>query len=444
MFAKNRLCLTPFRVVVAATGVVCLLAAGCGPVSSTAPAIGSASSDASSYRGPTEDRWRATAYVRIRVERPHLLPDDDGTGAVPFDRFMRTELALLRSPVVLQRVASDPELSKVAERSGLTHPLGWLMQHTHVEQVDNSELVTISFDALTELDAANVANMIVDAYVKIASDIDAHRQQQVIDLSDKEMDRRTRELERLRQSVRALVKMTEGDDYVPGPHIKTGGELPFEDRPVAHLKKLLNETQGERLKQETRLSALMRSLDRKEPQIDPAETEQMINEDAVIVELSSKLAEAQREQQAATIAATELPNTVTKPLQDRVAELEQQISARRQTLEERILGNLAKVEQIRRDNVIGDLEIDIEAKKDLENQLAAKIDAAVKEIEKQNNHALDLEFLRQDLERSEAIFKQIANRSEALKTNMRTPDRVGEYSRADGANAVKVRVPRAS
>lgn len=431
------------RPIAAGLCLIMLACAGCGPVSSTRPYAPAVDAVSEGYHGPTEERWRATAYVRVRTERPRVLDDPQAEKAVPFDQLMQTQLAILQSPVVLQRVASDPELSQVAERSGLKNPLAWLTQHTHVAQVSNSELVTISFDALTEIDAALVTNKIVDSYVKIASDIAAHELQQLVDLLDKEMDRRTRELERLRQSVRALVKMTMAVEYIPSSRIKAAEELPVEDRPLVQLRKLLNETKRQRVALESRVEALKQRLDSKEIHLDPAEVETLVDGDAGLTELNAKLVETQREQQAAAAAAAELPSSVAKTLQDRAAELEQQISQRRQELEERIHRNLAKAEEFGRESLVGDLKLEIEAKKNLETQLTMTIEESIKEIEKQNNHAFDLEFLRQDLERSEETFKQIANRAEALKTNMRAPDRVSEFARADAAQAVKVRVPRA-
>lgn len=430
------------RLTAAVVCVVVGLAVGCGPVSTTPPSGASASTSSNSYRGPTEDRWRAKSLIMLRSVAPEVLHDEQKPQA-PYDQYVRTQLELIKSPIVMDRVAADPELAKMAEvreRSGLA--IEWLLQHTDVYQVNQSEIFAITFDALNAMDAAKVTNMITDSYIKIASDLDANRDQQIVDLLDKEMDRRTRELERLRQSVRALVKMTRGNDYVPGEDISGAVQLPVADQPLVQLKKSLAQTQRDRMALESRAEVLGKKLENSETVVDAAEIDQMIDDDIEMVDLRKDLAAAQQELQAADAVKAELPNSVAAGARERVAALEQKIAARRENLESRIVRNQEQSHRQRRESMLGDMLLDIETKRHLEAQLTSDIDAATKEIEKQNNHALDLEFLRQDLVRSERIFAEIADRAELLKTNMRSPERVGELRRANAAEVVKVRVPR--
>lgn len=151
-----------------------------------------------------EQRFRASAMLRIRADQPRGAAES--SAAENADRFVRTQVNLLRSRVVLDRVIADPDIANLDELKSQQQPLDYLGRHLRVSSVENSELFLVTFDGKTPDAAAKIANAVLESFRRIQSDQETLQRQAIVDLLDQEMDRRTRELERLRHSLRALTK----------------------------------------------------------------------------------------------------------------------------------------------------------------------------------------------------------------------------------------------
>lgn len=193
-------------------------------------------------------RYRAEAWLQILADPPFVVfgRASSETGSADYEGFVRTQMALITSPVVLERVLADPEIAQLPELSGAAVPLMQLRSRIMVHRPDGTELMMIAAEDADPQVAEKLANTVLDAYLWIYHEATAARTQQVIDLLDKEMERRHRELERLRGSVRALAKICGVDPWkFNAAALREGGEIdlgaiePYENRLAAARTQIL-------------------------------------------------------------------------------------------------------------------------------------------------------------------------------------------------------------
>jgi polysaccharide biosynthesis transport protein len=147
-----------------------------------------------------------------KYEAAALLMIEDAAPWVAFDRvagsqsqrYIQTQLELLRSPVVLEPVLSRSEITKLNELSGVEDQVKFLRDGISIKQIGGSELYNIAFTSPSPQAAANVVNAVIDVYMKMHLGDESQRSQRVVDILEEERRRRGLEVERLRKRVVAI------------------------------------------------------------------------------------------------------------------------------------------------------------------------------------------------------------------------------------------------
>lgn len=378
-----------------------------------------------------ELRHQATAMICIRDDRPYIVAPTPGQENL--DRFIRTQVNLLLSRIVLDRVLADPEIAKMDEFKTQSQPLDYLSQHLRVTSIENSELFQVSFIGQTPESAAAIVNAVLDAYLKIQGDLEAHRVMQVVQLLDKEMDRRSREIERKRHALRQLTKMVQASE-TEGP----GGEWRPE---AAAVQQMWMQAWREEVELGARLSALEETA--VESQVPAAaEVESAVVDDPAVQELSRRLDEAQQELKELAQLKPERAARFEGPIKEKVAKLKAELALKTELTRQWRLSQRGKAAQSQRDAEIAQARLELKTKQHVLARLSALMGEQMAAREKSANRELDAEFLRRDLARAETVYQNIADRAESLATEMRAPARVGEMRRARADEAKLVNVPR--
>jgi hypothetical protein len=153
-------------------------------------------------------RYEASAWLEIR-ERPVVLAFEqrEDTRA-----FVENQLELLRSPVVLSQVSTDPKIASLPEALEFGSPLDWLLKGLNVRFVGRSELCEVKFTANDPKTAADVANAIVKTYLLLHSDTQGDTTARVVKLLKEEKLHREEEVRTAHERVRVLTKHATEDD----------------------------------------------------------------------------------------------------------------------------------------------------------------------------------------------------------------------------------------
>jgi hypothetical protein len=128
---------------------------------------------------------RARGADAIADESPHALlliaehsqrglasrPDDHDN----FERYVETQLVLLKSRIVLQPALQQAAISQLPTIKGQADPVAWLQRNLEATNLKNTEVIRVSMAARTGADAkdqAAIINAVVQTYVEEIANVD--------------------------------------------------------------------------------------------------------------------------------------------------------------------------------------------------------------------------------------------------------------------------------
>ena len=225
---------------------------------------------------------QATAWLRVSVNTPYIaFPMREDTR-----QFLETQLELMRSPLVLGPVISQPEIAQVPEIRDREAPIVWLGTKIKAASVGQSELVQVSFEARNPADAARVVNAIVDTYLDFRGRDNSEQVQRVVELLEEEKARRMHEVDLMRDTIRELAKQATGKDpFAPKSRNDTAAI-----HPLADLQARLVNAEVERQILEARVKAFGESL-AKPAEVSEAKLDQAVEQHPNVQALRAELLE---------------------------------------------------------------------------------------------------------------------------------------------------------
>ena len=199
--------------------------------------------------------YKAKAWLRICDNTPFVAFQSREDPR----RFLETQMALMRSPLVIGPVVSRPEIAQLPEIRKQETPVDWLGTKINAASVDQSEYVAISFESPSPASSAMVVNAVVDTYLDLRGRDDSEQVQRVIELLEEEKDRRIREVDSMRETIRELAKQATGKD----PFARKSRKDTEEPNPLADLQANLIKAEVERQILEARVKAFEESVGRR-------------------------------------------------------------------------------------------------------------------------------------------------------------------------------------
>ena len=123
--------------------------------------------------------YQARAEVRVRPFIPHLVFQTEDNGLIPFyDSYVNTQVSIVRSPTVLQRVLDEPQVLKtqwyknpsksLKQRlwSDPVPPLERLRDTLKVQPRPQTEIIDITFADPNAIDARIIVDTVLDQYIR--------------------------------------------------------------------------------------------------------------------------------------------------------------------------------------------------------------------------------------------------------------------------------------
>jgi len=374
-----------------------------------------------------EPKYEAAAWIQIHYRAPYLAfePESSRDG---LDRFVRTEMALIRSPLVLGPVVTQSAISQLPEIREQEDPIEWLSQRIAIRPVEKSELFKISFSSDVPEIAQQVVNAVADAYFELRNQDMAGRVHRVVQLLDEERASRFREVERLQEDVRELTKQAMKDR--PYADMTDSGFLVR--HPLSGLQDRLVTEEVELQVLEARIKALKES---KSATTVPSEVvEQSIQEDRAVQSLTEQILVIRAElyETERRVANTGQDRRCTK-LKDDIKQLEWSLEQYRNELRPKIKGAAEATRARKREDDIAQLQVTAESRRIILDQLQKRYQGEIEKLKESNSGDgdLDVEFKKQELVRAEDVHQRISGRIIALRTEQRAPDRVMLLKKAD-------------
>ena len=151
-------------------------------------------------------QYEATAQIQIRAFRPQFL-ETAVRQQGRYEEFVNTQLALMRSPHVLDRALENAEVARLPIILKQTDKRDWLAKNLNVNPVRRSEIVMINISTDSEDASVKIVNAVVTAYFNFNEEvarrtnselignlrIEERRQRQTADTLQANIRRATRE-----------------------------------------------------------------------------------------------------------------------------------------------------------------------------------------------------------------------------------------------------------
>jgi capsular exopolysaccharide synthesis family protein len=393
-----------------------------------------------------EPLWEAEAWFRIEERAPYLAFQTKDEG--PSKTFFQTQIETIRSPLVLDPVIKQPEIAQMPEIGRQADKIAWLAKQIKVTPVGESELFRIVYAGRDPRAAAGVVNAVTEAYFAIRDQSDAERDRRVIETLMREQDKRSKEVSRLRDHVRALAKQATIKNPFAGKIEADGATR----HPLADLEGRLISVQVERTVLEARLKAVEEQFAAKKPpdsaaaQNATSTPQDVALRDVMAERLLDETAEVQRQRALIAVKQANLKATEERSAKGRqdplYVRLTQAIRSDEETLDQlrselrprvrrevelaiankRMELDVSRVDKRREDLV--KLRSDYEGCRVMEQMLNARYEQQRKSVEQSSGDTMELTFKADELTRAEKVFELIAQRALQLETERGAPSRV--------------------
>ncbi len=101
-------------------------------------------------------KYEAKAWIQIMFNKPYYVYDEK-MAAQQYDKFVATQFALIRTPIILDKVRDNPEVGRLPELQKQKDPIEWIASRLRLVST-GSELVTVAF----EMEDPRAAQLIVE------------------------------------------------------------------------------------------------------------------------------------------------------------------------------------------------------------------------------------------------------------------------------------------
>lgn len=370
--------------------------------------------------------YEALALVLIKSE-PDYIAFKEQTN--PYS-FAWTQLETLRSPIVLSRVASKPDIINQKEAKEFGDADQWLVKKLNVRFVGQSDLCQITFRSQNPQVAAMIVNSIVDEYLALHQDSQSEQTQRIINLLVEQQRERQEEVDTLRKNVRAMTKKATGHEPLMIQGGKNNNSMVVTRNPMAEVEQRRVASEVEYNVSMAQLKAYEEAAAQNQVEIPPEVLQQALFDEPEIKALAGHLAMLESHlsgtKRAARPGRNDLVGTKEKAVQEAQKTLEDALERLRPAVTKAVKQEMLAKQM----DQISELKYKADIQKRLLAQWDERMEKERKELESHGDERLSLQFAQADLERSEEVHARIADRIVALKTEKVAPARASKQHAA--------------
>lgn len=387
--------------------------------------------------------YRASALIKIESEMP-FIAFESGTSNKQSDRYVQTQIELIRGPVVLTKLLGRPEIASMSEIRAEAEPIEYIRKHLAVRQVGQSELYEVSFTSRSNRDATTLANLVVAEYLGVQDREDKLRSNMVIEMLEQERLDRGKRVDRMRERVVELARDLTGKD-------------PFGQGVIMNVSAFSS------------AGALSQSLAEAEVGLEVAKAELQALRNAPIIAADKAIASGRLEMEIANHPSVrrlearllalddDLTGIKSKrrtkrgdswendPEYERLTTLATETRDELRTLKESTRKELVQTRIAERkaeqERMVEDKKQEVISQGKMYQMLATKLKEEEQKLRAGGAQSAELEFAKSELEREQKVFELIAARTLALRTEMRAPARVSRMHPASIPNVPTVPIP---
>lgn len=366
--------------------------------------------------------YQAKALVRISEVRPYIaFPEDNWRNTSEMTRYVRSQVELIRSSLVLGQVVTNPEIARLPEITELEEPITDLAPLIEMSAVNESELLSISFKGRNPANAAAIVNAITDAYFALRDRQEAERSARVIELLENESNSRAVELSRLRDNVRELAKQTTGKDPFVAPTSAEKNAL----HPLAELQNRLTLATVEQSTLRAQITAYEEMMDKGPTEARATDVERAVEGHPEVQRLKAQIAADQarlRQTETASARGNQDPTFLRR--QRELQQTEQALEKVRQDLQPQVKTEIEAALATKHKTSLAEMKLRLEGLTLMEQELGKRYAEQLDGMKQASGDTLELDFKRDELKRAQDVYDRILSRIVALRTERGAPARV--------------------
>jgi capsular exopolysaccharide synthesis family protein len=373
-----------------------------------------------------QPQYRASAWLQVKSQQPFVaFPDDTPVDREATQKFVRTQIELLRSPLIIMRALSQPEIAQLPEIRRRRDPVEWLAtEGLFVAAKGDSELLEVAYASPDPQAAAKVVDAIVNAYFTIRNEKADAQVQSVIMLLENEKTRRSEGIKLLQAEIRQLQAQLMAKDPSMVASTLSASDIVISENPLKHVQHDLSKAQIESRVLDAQITALESAL--QSPISVPdvlvdREVDQRPEVQVVIEQLNQKRAALDR---IAAVAANAQNDIHYRRAEQEILQLEETLASLRNASRPRIRQEMEAMAGLEQRRQLETLRTQLSTQGLISDNLRTKYDAMVKDLSLSGSQTLDLRMKQRELDRRQEVHDRIADRAAQLATEMYAPQRV--------------------
>jgi capsular exopolysaccharide synthesis family protein len=368
--------------------------------------------------------YTASAWLIIREKpeyllNPHMMEDPR--------KFVQNQMELLRSPPVLDPVASKPEVFATPELVG-GDPVERLRRLLKIHAKGQSDFFVIEFTSQEPKKAALVVNEVAKAYLLLQDRDLSRRMEATISQLEKQRADQQQLIERLRDQVQEKTKALTGVDPFAA---KSQLAAPATSGPINPLQAQLVTAEIDQAMTAAQVEAEEELLAKQVVEVPAAEVESRLQSLPEIVDLRRSIAGClpllrEHERTAVNLQSNQAYQQLLRQKSADERRLEQRLNE----LRSQVKTELEQIVRQGRADELASMRRSLEAKRLAVQILRERINKERAQQQVYKGETVELEFLRSDYDSAARVFEAINDRVVAMRLEQHAPDRVMLFKEA--------------
>lgn len=373
-----------------------------------------------------EPKYRASAWLQIKGHQPYVAyPDEEPADRDSNKKYVHTQIELLRSPLILGRALSHPDIANLPELKDQRDPADWLARNgLEITPKGDSELLEVAYAGSDPQASAQLVNAVVNAYFSVRDEKSGAQIQSIILLLENERTRRADEIRMLQTEIRQLQAQLVQRDPTRVHETLQANDIVISENPLKEVQQNLVQAEIERKILEAQATALESSLEAK-LEIPAILVDREVNQRKEIQEVEQQLSEKRATlQQIARVSVQANSDPRYVRMEQEVKQLEQHLASLRDVNRPQVRGEMEAIANVERHRQLEALRTQLTTQQLVVQNMQSNYDRLVKDLSVSGGQSLDLRLKQRELERRQEVFDRISDRAAQLATEAYAPRRV--------------------
>lgn len=369
-----------------------------------------------------------TARALLHVEAsPPAVVFAKGESRADFQSYQRTQVALVKSRLVLNAALRNPDVANIAVIRDSVDPVAWLQKELQVDFSVAPEILRIALSGSHAEELEVIVDRVAKAYLDEIVNKEDNKKRERLDKLKEIYDRYEDSLRRKRRTVRELSESVgTGDPHTLALKQRFAQEqLAWTEKELLQLESDLRKLKIEDSTNQEKKKSI------NDESIPDSYLKEQIQKDTLIVKYQTRKLELEQAiLSTQKVAVTSVSDSLVEKYRNEIAHTEQLIENRMAQLRPVITTELR--ERGRREVRSSEANVRqrIQLLEELKKSLAKEASRLTEETRTLNKGSLDIESYKYEIANAEETVKKIASELEVLSVELRAPPRVTELEKA--------------